>query len=423
MNAQSLTIDQIDVLNERCFCIPTQRDALCSELRKRLEALAGCEAVSPGFTTPFSDAAVFLRRQDYEAMVALITATRIVANMPQYQDTIALRQPDLPWSLQSQTLGLIMGYDFHVTPDGPRLIEINTNAGGTFVAKMLAGRTLGNSNCCPNDALTNELEIDAVLHAMFLKEWALARHDQPLKTIAIVDETPERQYLFPDMLLAMDFLVRRGIDALVCDVRDLSFDGEMVWCGGKKVDMVYNRLTDFMLEDTASASLRAAYEADQVVLSPAPLHHALYADKRNLTVLGDAERLCSWGIDEKHRRAMSMVPETREITFAEGATWWNARKNFFFKPHSGFGSRAAYRGDKVTKKVWGEITSGGFIAQKLIPPATRGVKSEGIQAHLKYDVRVYAFGGQPLFPIARLYSGQTTNFRTKGGGFAEVIVV
>jgi hypothetical protein len=31
-----------------------------------------------------------------------------------------------------------MGYDFHLSPDGPRLIEINTNAGGAFLNAALA---------------------------------------------------------------------------------------------------------------------------------------------------------------------------------------------------------------------------------------------------------------------------------------------
>jgi hypothetical protein len=31
-----------------------------------------------------------------------------------------------------------MGYDFHVGAQGPRLIEINTNAGGAFLNALLA---------------------------------------------------------------------------------------------------------------------------------------------------------------------------------------------------------------------------------------------------------------------------------------------
>lgn len=31
-----------------------------------------------------------------------------------------------------------MGYDFHLGEDGPRLIEVNTNAGGAFLNALLA---------------------------------------------------------------------------------------------------------------------------------------------------------------------------------------------------------------------------------------------------------------------------------------------
>ena len=39
---------------------------------------------------------------------------------------------------------------------------------------------------------------------------------------------------------------------------------------------------------------------------------------------------------------------------------------------------------------------------------------------LKYDVRLYTYAGATLLLAARLYQGQTTNFRTSGGGFAPV---
>jgi hypothetical protein len=39
---------------------------------------------------------------------------------------------------------------------------------------------------------------------------------------------------------------------------------------------------------------------------------------------------------------------------------------------------------------------------------------------LKFDLRNYAYDGAVLGVAARLYQGQTTNFRTPGGGFAPV---
>ena len=39
---------------------------------------------------------------------------------------------------------------------------------------------------------------------------------------------------------------------------------------------------------------------------------------------------------------------------------------------------------------------------------------------MKFDLRAYAYAGELQWLAARLYQGQTTNFRTPGGGFAPV---
>jgi hypothetical protein len=41
---------------------------------------------------------------------------------------------------------------------------------------------------------------------------------------------------------------------------------------------------------------------------------------------------------------------------------------------------------------------------------------------LKVDIRCYAYAGEVQLVAARLWQGQTTNFRTPGGGFARVLV-
>jgi hypothetical protein len=38
------------------------------------------------------------------------------------------------------------------------------------------------------------------------------------------------------------------------------------------------------------------------------------------------------------------------------------------------------------------------------------------------DIRAYVYNGEIQLLAARLYQGQTTNFRTQGGGFAPVFV-
>jgi hypothetical protein len=41
---------------------------------------------------------------------------------------------------------------------------------------------------------------------------------------------------------------------------------------------------------------------------------------------------------------------------------------------------------------------------------------------MRFDVRTFAYGPTPFMRLARVYRGQTTNFRTPGGGFASVRV-
>ncbi|MBS1246209.1 MAG: hypothetical protein H6R47_408, partial [Proteobacteria bacterium] len=99
---------------------------------------------------------------------------------------------------------------------------------------------------------------------------------------------------------------------------------------------------------------------------------------------------------------------------------WAERKRLFFKPAGGYGSKAVYRGDKLTRRVWEEILAGDYVVQELVPPGERQVQVEAESTALKYDVRCFVYAGKIQLLAARLYQGQVTNFRTPGGGFAPV---
>ena len=114
------------------------------------------------------------------------------------------------------------------------------------------------------------------------------------------------------------------------------------------------------------------------------------------------------------------MPRTQRVSAETADELWTARKGFFFKPAAGFGSRATYRGDKLTKRVWSDILEGNYIAQAFVPPTLRAVTVENEKLTLKYDVRLYTYAGETLLVAARVYQGQTTNFRTSGGGFGVV---
>lgn len=114
------------------------------------------------------------------------------------------------------------------------------------------------------------------------------------------------------------------------------------------------------------------------------------------------------------------MPHTEIVDAAHAGRLWQARRGLFFKPVAGYGGKAAYRGDKVTRSVWASILAGDYVAQELVPPSERSLRVGDQPVRLKLDVRCYAYAGRVLTLAARLYQGQTTNFRTPGGGFATV---
>jgi hypothetical protein len=166
--------------------------------------------------------------------------------------------------------------------------------------------------------------------------------------------------------------------------------------------------------------LKTAYLSRDVAVSPHPRSHAIYADKRNLTLLCDAEFLASTGVSGTAiKTLLDAVPNTRIVSQDTREARWADRRHFFFKPAAGYGSKASYRGAKITKRVWEEIAKGAYVAQAFVVPGERRVS--GDLSALKADIRCYAYKGEVLQFAARLYQGQTTNFRTPGGGFAPVL--
>jgi hypothetical protein len=214
---------------------------------------------------------------------------------------------------------------------------------------------------------------------------------------------------------------RHGLQAVIADPSTLTLRDGVLRHGSIEIDMVYNRLTDFSLDMAASAVLREAYLQNSVVLTPHPQAHALYADKRNLGLLSDATRLQSLGVPQATQAVLlDNIPHTEVMHAGNADRLWSERRRLFFKPTAGFGSRAAYRGEKVTKRVWQEILAGDYVAQAMVTPGERTISDETPAQILKFDLRNYTYEGEVQWVAARLYQGQTTNFRTPGGGFAPV---
>lgn len=414
-----------ETLNRDCQCVSVDRDRLRRALARGVDGADMIRLIEEERPYLFAATTVFLGQASVERMAEVVAAVERVVALPAWAERVLAWAPETA-RRETAASSVFMGYDFHLGEDGPRLIEVNTNAGGGLLNAALAQAQFA---CCEEVAAmlpgvhpAPTLEQDYV--DMFREEWRAERGDAPLARIAIVDEAPQSQFLYPEFLLFKKLFERHGYAAVVCDPVELAFaDGELRH-GGERIDLVYNRLTDFGLEAPASAALRQAWLAGAAVVTPHPRAHALYADKRNLTLLTDEAVLAELGVDAATRAVLlGGIPRTRRVRREEAEALWAARKQLFFKPAAGYGGKAAYRGDKLTKRVFEEILAGDYVVQALVPPSQRRLGTEETPVDLKIDLRNYAYRGRVQLVTARLYQGQTTNFRTPGGGFAPVLTV
>ena len=401
-------------MNVDCHAGLLDGDRLKNTLRLQGEEFL--HAIETDRPNLFSSSAFFVSTAQMEQMSEVIYAVEQVTGLPQWQEmtrrhsaSLALRAP--------LNLGVFYGYDFHLNDDGAHLIEINTNAGGAFLNALFIDSQCKIDLPGKSPAVA---ELERAFVEMFRNEWMLVRGDLPLRCIAIVDEQPSLQFLYPEFVLAERMFERAGIVALIVDPSELVLHEDGLYCGEQKIDLVYNRLTDFTLAQ--HTVLDEACRENFAVVTPHPHAYARYADKRNLALLTDPESLREMRVAESVIATLVKgIPQTRLVLSTDHDQWWAERKQWFFKPASGFGSKGSYSGAKLTKRVFEEIMQGGYVAQRIAAPGERVVcPGEAEPQSLKSDVRCYVYDGHVQLLAARLYQGQTTNFRTPGGGFSLV---
>lgn len=286
-----------------------------------------------------------------------------------------------------------MSYDFHLNANKElELIEINTNA-----AFLALGLELYDFHKIKNAVPFGEKN----LLEMFLNELQLCGYAAN-EDIGIVDLKPPEQRLYLEFLIYQQMFKKHGVAAKILDVQEVT----------GAPHFLYNRYTDFYLQDEISKNLRSLFNSCQINLSPHPWDYFLLADK---------QRLIDWNLQSNFEKPSSLLP-VYDLAHADKEEIWKNRKNLFFKPKNSFGSKQAYRGASISKATFETVFADNFIAQKMSNPAEIEETFIGNRIKYKFDLRCYAYQDKLQMIIARLYQGQTTNLRTAGGGFACVII-
>ena len=360
--------------------------------------------VSDNLISPFAVTLPAAVIKKAEKIISLLFSMREQSSyLNHYQDLIGSRGLKDPGNKS-----IMMSYDFHLDEEqNLKLIEINTNASflglGIEMYKMK-----GHALPVPDFSLQD-------LKGCIEEEMRLQNKPAgPDFKVAITDDKPSEQRLFPEFLLYNELFKSWGWESRIIDYQDLFKDFSP--------DFIYNRYTDFFLTDPSSQVLREKFLAKEICLSPNPFEYLMLADKQRLIdwcVPGFLESQGLQGADLEliHKS----VPESHDLSTEHAEKLWAERKKYFFKPKNAFGSKQSFRGSSISRKAFDSLLQEETIAQEFVPAPELDFESADGPIKLKYDLRCYAYKGKMQLIVARLYQGQVTNLRTPHGGFATVL--
>jgi len=346
-----------------------------------------------------SEQPVAIPAADFERMLAFArTVQQLTANdayvraLDEVLPSAARFDPGYP--------GMLMGFDFHLTPDGPRLIEINNNAGGLY-------RRAGHWLAQPEELFGQPLE--ARLLSMFPASW---RH------MAIVDEAIHEQFMYPEMLAYARLLEADGRQVWLCEPEGIVGDADGVQTDNQHLDAIYNRHTDFYLESEAMMVIRQGFLSKAVALNPHPRSYAL---------IGDKSRMVDWwrpGLlepclpESDISLIRSVTPETHLLSEMQRDSAWADRGGWMFKPAARHGGKGVLSGRSISRKRFDALEEASTVMQRFVPPSE--VEIDG--AVFKLDIRLYMYGERLIALAGRAWRGQVTNFREPGSGWVSLTI-
>jgi hypothetical protein len=261
-------------------------------------------------------------------------------------------------------------------------------------------------------------------------------------TVAIVDwrNVPT----WTEFEILRDAFVALGVPTLVCDPRELSFDGASLAAEGRRIDLVYRRvlINDIVARPDDCAALVRAYEARAVCVAntlQCKLAHkkaffAVLTDDRNTRLFSDRERaairahvpwtrlLGDWETVKNGRRsALLRVAE-------------DERQTLVLKPNDEYGGTGVKLGWEISAADW----RGALDAALKDPPGTWVIQEriavrrevfpqfddagKVTMRDMLVDFAPYLFRGRMTGYLTRLSATGLANV-TSGGGQVPAFVV
>ena len=329
--------------------------------------------------------------------------------------------------------------DGFVTPTGGvRFIEINSDAPAGF---GYADRMTEVFERLP---LVDEMHAHRPLTAIDSVEALVANlrsHARvPNPRVAIVDLATVRTR--PDQEILREEFLRRGLDTVLGDPRELVVAGGRLVAGGQPIDLVYRRtvISEVLAIEKDAPAFFEAYEKGLAVfvnsfrcyLSEDKAFFAILTDERFAPLLTSAER----------EFVAAHVPWTRKVE--DRRTEWRGRsiellaeiaaqrEHFVLKPSHGYGGASVVVGTSVDEAAWttalqAAALAGGWIVQERveIPEEEFPVFDAAGSLHfesLKVNTNPFYVGGAPVGAVTRMSRDAVINVSAGGGSVPTFVV-
>jgi uncharacterized circularly permuted ATP-grasp superfamily protein len=252
--------------------------------------------------------------------------------------------------------------------------------------------------------------------------------------MAIVDwrEVPT----WSEFELLRDAFIAQGVPTLICDPRDLIFDGRSLTAGGERIDLVYRRvlINDIVARPDECKALIDAYRAKAVCVANT-LRCKIPHKKAFFAVLTD-DRFASHFSDAERAIVAAHVPWTRVVDETRADDIRRRRESLVLKPNDEYGGTGVTLGWESDEREWDAAIARALAEAKddarlWVVQERINVRREpfpvcdaaGVaERNMLVDFAPYVFRGRVAGFLTRLSATGLANV-TSGGGQVPAFVV
>ena len=330
--------------------------------------------------------------------------------------------------------------DAFLTPEGPRFIEVNSDAPAGFgygdrmaevVAQLRIFREFAEHTPVSYQSSGPRL-VDAVVHA-----W-VDHGGSGFPSIAIVDWADVKTRA--DQEILRQAFEARGFESFLADPRDSAVLGGELFMGGRRVDIVYRRtvLSELVEREPDVRVFLEAYR-DGAAFFVNSLRCHLSEDKAFLALLTD-EAFAELLSEEERHFVTGVVPWTRKVeerhTQKGGAVIdlvpfiLAKRESLVLKPSHGYGGRSVFVGDETEPAAWeaavlGALGSAWIVQERVaIPEEPFPVFEGGVLRFesLKVNASPFYVAGAEVGAVTRASRSSVINVSAGGGSVPTFVV-